>query len=77
MARIHPWLAMASAAVLIVSAAAAAPSAAAAGPTHAGGNRWILVAKSDQDFSGLRADISAAGAATPRSLRIRQCRCRV
>ena len=61
MARINPWLAMASAAVLIVSAAAAAPSAAAAGPTHAGGNRWILVAKSDQDFSGLRADISAAG----------------
>lgn len=61
MARINPWVAMASAAMLIVSAAASAPSAAAAGPTHPGANRWILVAKSDQDFSGLRADISAAG----------------
>ena len=61
MARINPWVAMASAAMLIVSAAAAAPSVAAAGPTHPGANRWILVAKSDQDFSGLRADISAAG----------------
>jgi subtilisin family serine protease len=61
MARIHPWIAVASAAVLIVAAAAVAPPAAAAGPTHPGGNRWILVAKSAQDYSGLRADITAAG----------------
>jgi lantibiotic leader peptide-processing serine protease len=59
--RINSWLALASAAVLIVSAAAVAPSVAAAGPAHPGANRWILVAKSAQDFSGLRADISAAG----------------
>jgi subtilisin family serine protease len=61
MTRIHPWIAMASAAVLIMSAAAAAPPAAAAGPTHPSGNRWILVAKSAGDYSGLRADITAAG----------------
>ncbi|MGD0249022.1 MAG: S8 family serine peptidase [Candidatus Limnocylindrales bacterium] len=61
MARLHPWIAVASAAVLVVSAAAAAPPAAAAGRTHAGGNRWMVVAKSDQDYGSLRADITAAG----------------
>lgn len=59
--RIHPWLAAASAAVLILGATVAAPAAAAAGANHPGSNRWMVVAKSDQDFSALRADISAAG----------------
>jgi subtilisin family serine protease len=61
MARIHPRIAVASAVVLIAAAAAVAPPVAAAGPNHPGSNRWIFVAKSAGDFSGLRADITAAG----------------
>jgi lantibiotic leader peptide-processing serine protease len=60
-ARIHPWLAAASAAVLVLGATVAAPTVAAADGKHPGNTRWMVVAKSDGDFGSLRADIVAAG----------------
>ena len=57
---VRVWLAVASATVLVLGAAC--PTAAAGPKTnHFGANRWIVVAKSDQDFSALRSDIKAAG----------------